>query len=407
MWVPRDAQEVEEVLSRGDLEETASFDGKLALPAPKKNIDIAIDVAAMTTEGGSLLYGVGEDDNGRLTISNPIPLAGSAERISQIVATSIAEVPYMEVTELPLSADDPRGYLSVLVPQSARAPHQVIVGDDKRFYGRGAKGNRRLSEGEVARLYRRRMEWDQDLNELLAQAVAQAPFASSNELAYLHGFVRPVAPDRGIWDRAVSAAGGQQELLEHLREAAAETTPRNRYDPDLGRATTWRRRGADEWVLSSIYSSQNVDHPDFADSTVDARINVDGRGHLFCGRAAQTLNRRQIPDDEGDLVIFEDLMAGNTAAFLAVFGCLYALGDYHGQVDLGLSVTGLRGGHTSTRLGQPFPFRDREPFGADVFPRTERVAAGTLREPKHLVRDMLRHLFEATTGRDDFDPFSD
>jgi hypothetical protein len=48
------------------------------------------------------------------------------------------------------------------VPQSSRAPHQVTVGGDLRFYGRAAKGNRILTEGEVARLYRRREEWEQN-----------------------------------------------------------------------------------------------------------------------------------------------------------------------------------------------------------------------------------------------------
>ncbi|MDQ2762999.1 MAG: hypothetical protein M3Y22_05775 [Pseudomonadota bacterium] len=44
------------------------------------------------------------------------------------------------------------------------------------FYGRGATGNRRLAEGEIARLYRRREEWEQDREALLTQAIASAPF---------------------------------------------------------------------------------------------------------------------------------------------------------------------------------------------------------------------------------------
>jgi len=44
----------------------------------------------------------------------------------------------------------------VIVPQSARAPHMVIVKGDNRYYGRDARGNRVLNEGDVARLYERR-----------------------------------------------------------------------------------------------------------------------------------------------------------------------------------------------------------------------------------------------------------
>jgi len=47
MWVPRSAEELEKATTRGDLEETHTFDGK-ALPG--KNKDIAIDVCAMTVQ---------------------------------------------------------------------------------------------------------------------------------------------------------------------------------------------------------------------------------------------------------------------------------------------------------------------------------------------------------------------
>lgn len=190
----------------------------------KRNIDLAIDVAAMSTEGGALLYGVGEDENDRLTELKPITLAGAADRIGHIVVTSIAEVPYIEVREHPCADDPSRGYVSVLVPQSARAPHQVIVGGDLRFYGRGAKGNRRLNEGEIADSMTGATEWSQDRDRLLAEAVAE-PFPPQEDRAYVHGFARPVAPDRTIWERTVATAGSQAELQRLLAEAADQTRP--------------------------------------------------------------------------------------------------------------------------------------------------------------------------------------
>ena len=45
----------------GELVETASFDAKSQLPAKGKFIDLAVDVAAMTSDGGTLLYGVAEN----------------------------------------------------------------------------------------------------------------------------------------------------------------------------------------------------------------------------------------------------------------------------------------------------------------------------------------------------------
>src|SRR3954453_2576117 len=96
MWIPNDTAEIERAARAGDLSETPSFDAKADLPQPKKNADLATDVAAMATDGGVLLYGVAEDEHKRPTIPKPIPLAGAADRIGQIVSTSIAEVPYIE-----------------------------------------------------------------------------------------------------------------------------------------------------------------------------------------------------------------------------------------------------------------------------------------------------------------------
>ncbi len=60
---------------------------------PTRGKDLAIDVAAMATDGGSLLYGLGEDENGRPTVPQPFELAGARERVDQIVQTFISEPP--------------------------------------------------------------------------------------------------------------------------------------------------------------------------------------------------------------------------------------------------------------------------------------------------------------------------
>jgi len=159
MWIPASAAEIERAATARELRETASFDAKKTLPIPARNECLAVDVAAMSTDGGVLLYGVGEDRSGQPVTPSPIPLAGAKERVDQIVQTSIAEAPHIEIREYPTGADASVGYLLVVIPQSARAPHQVTVGGNLRFYGRGATGNRVLTEGEIARLYERRRAW--------------------------------------------------------------------------------------------------------------------------------------------------------------------------------------------------------------------------------------------------------
>jgi hypothetical protein len=75
-----------------------------------------------------ILIGAGEDEDKRLTIANPIALAGADDRISQVAQSSISEVPHIEFWRYELADNPTKGYLLVVVPPSPRAPHQVIMG---------------------------------------------------------------------------------------------------------------------------------------------------------------------------------------------------------------------------------------------------------------------------------------
>lgn len=396
MWVPASAADIEAAATGGDLAETSSFEAKEALPTRGRNPDLATAVAAMSTDGGVLLYGVAEDEHERPTIPKPITLAGAPERVDQIVQTSIMEAPYIDVRGYPTDDDPSVGYLLVIVPQSARAPHQVTVGGDLRFYGRGATGKRRLTEGEIARLYRRRDEWEQDREMLLEQAIAVAPFEAQSNLGFMHGFARPVAPDRAIWERAVERSGGRDALQRALAQTAAERRTQQDYVPSLHGGGQWHRIGADAWRLSTV--NERDPDPSLARSVMNLTANIDGRGLLFCGRAAELWTGAS--EDQARLIVFESIIAGNLAGFLAFMGALYHAAGYHGHVDLGVAVVGLEGGHSATIPQHAFY---DNPYNAPTYPRTERVAAAELDEPKVIARRVLRHLFEATTGRDNFD----
>jgi len=55
VWIPNSEQEIIAAIEAGDLVETATFDAKKILPAKGKSKDLAIDVAAMANDGGTLL----------------------------------------------------------------------------------------------------------------------------------------------------------------------------------------------------------------------------------------------------------------------------------------------------------------------------------------------------------------
>jgi schlafen family protein len=60
MRVPSSEDELLVAMKAGELAETATLDAKRALPKQGKSKDLAIDVAAMANDGGTLIYGVGK-----------------------------------------------------------------------------------------------------------------------------------------------------------------------------------------------------------------------------------------------------------------------------------------------------------------------------------------------------------
>jgi hypothetical protein len=402
MWIPKTVQEIESAIAAGTLVETAAFDGKAMLPAVSaKNIDLAIDVAAMATAGGVLLYGVKEDRNKRLTEPRPFALAGAPERVAQIVETSIAEVPTIRTLPFPKAADPSIGFLVVVVPQSPRAPHQVTVGGDLRFYGRGATGNRILTEQEVALLYQRRLSWERDRDQLLAETIAAAPFAPDPDQGYLHAFARPLAPDPELWERALTAAGNEARLQSELQVAATRPQVAPDYSPRLDLLAQWDDLGADRVRLSTLRDERDDAQ---AHRAVDLVLDADGSGRLFSGRAVYTDQRWSDPAAY-KRIFLEVVIAGNLASFLTTLGRLYDLAQYHGQVDVGVAVTGVIKAQSTVTTPHGPGYVLTRAYGADDYRRTTRVSAHELLEPKPLVRSLLRRLFRTPAGQPAFDPF--
>lgn len=360
MWLPESADEIERLAGEGSLEETHHFDAK-AVPGVGR--DVAVDVCAMTVDGGTLLYGVGEDENGRPTRPAPIELEGQRERIDQIAATSIFEPPTIVVTERPLADDPTRGYLVVNVPQSSRAPHQVVVRNDLRYYGRGATGNRVLTEPEIAQFYARRERWEIDRDRLLDKIIADAPFEHSQG-AFLHAFAHPVAPDPAMLRRAL----GDDEMV--LRNALVAATNSVHVRGGGGIAALrelsgWELHGAEGITIGDA----SFDEYRFA---LQMTIGHDGSTTLF-GCAGFTYDNAKL--------LLVDSTAANLGNFLASAGALYEIGEYLGNVDVGVALSGTEGG---IPRGQERGFHVRG-YPHDSYRETDRALAHELRERPHAV----------------------
>lgn len=349
VWRPSSIEQFEQAVLDGVLEETHDFDAKRELPTNGK--ELAKDIAAMTTDGGVLVYGVAEDEDRRPRVLAPIGLAGAAERIDQIVQHSISGTPTVEFVHLRLPDDESRGYLLALIPPSPEAPHQVQVGDDRRFYGRSDTGNRRLSEEEIARLYERRRSQQTDRERLLAECVAQSPFGEPEpgRQGFLQAFAQPAVRDDELWDRTVESSGGEEVLLEKLRRAVGSVAEVRWGGSHLGFASGWELRGADKWSLDTARDREG--QPVDPGRVSRADLSMDGRAYLFYGHAAAIDRTRSGAPER--LIAFETGIALNLAEFLALVGALFAAGGLYGYVDVGMAVTGIHGAVSSHRVGQP------------------------------------------------------
>lgn len=127
MWVPNTAAELEEAIANNALPpESATYEYKQQLPPTGKNTDIAIDVSAMTVEGGVIIYGVGENKQAASFFSAPIQLQGVVERISQTIESNLKERPDFLARPLPIDGKPGEGYVVVEVPASVRARYDPL-----------------------------------------------------------------------------------------------------------------------------------------------------------------------------------------------------------------------------------------------------------------------------------------
>lgn len=395
MWIPKNEAEIVSVVTNGQLQETASLDAKAEI---SKNTEIAKDIAAMTNDGGVIIYGIGQDQHKRLTILSPFPLANQPERISSIVRSSISEPPTVHIHPIPTVSDPTKGYIIVEIPPSPRAPHMVIVGDKNRYYGRNSSGNHILTEGEVARLYARRQQLEVDRDALLETEIQRYPFAPYPTLAYLYAFVRPVfQQSESLIQRACEEGRSIDETLWILAQSAEKPFIKADYSPKLAAPYQWVPT-VDGYRGDSIPNKNNSINE--LRNFLRLEIDHNGNGHFFCGRAADT-----IQGNNGNIFIFlPALVAGNVARFLFLFGTLYNKAEYNGMVDVGIAVNGLNGClPDSQRLIFSY---DISPYDQDEYRRTGRFLAHELSANTQAIAENLTMPLIRAIGRGYINPFS-
>lgn len=398
MWVPRSESELQHAASTGAVRETATFDAKAAMPTRGKNKDLARDICAMTVDGGVLLYGLGGEDPTRPDTLMPLDLSGVAERIDQVAQSAISEPPTIEIHDIESASATGTGYLAVVVPASPRAPHMVTLEGDNRYYGRGATGNRILTEGEVARLYARREQWEIDRGSLLDQRIAAMPFKFEDPPEQIGPMVvvtRPVASSDTLLDRARGELDARHFLQRELSEHARERDPYpDQGTAGLGDALDVTRRGAKTWILQRDRDLT---------SARQARLELTAAGQLTYWHAP-TINSRARRGEDPRLLLMERSVTRAVFQTLVTAAWLYERGGYAGAVDLAVAVLDVEHAEGAALSSS---FDNGSLYGASDYRGDARVTTAELRQdPEELTRDLLLGLFDVISPRD-YDPFAE
>ena len=404
MWIPKNTGEILDAVASGALEEGLTFDAKREVGNNSK--EIAKDIAAMANDGGILIYGIDEDEHGRVRVLNPIPLANTAEKIDQIAATCIVEVPRLQTFKYETEDDPAVGFLVVVVPASERAPHMVVVGKDYRYYQRHDKISIPMTEGEIARLYERRRRWEVNRGAILDSLLQQDPFPSHERLAYLRIFARPVSSVDGLLARLGSDRQAQKDaLLKIINTATHYPLHEGKVTPLFIHLNTVVRPTVYGYVMESTnledprnrQEIETGEHYDLASEYLRLQLETNGYGRYFCGRVA-------VIGFQSQKAFMPIAVVYNKLRFLFFMGTQYDQTQYLGLVYICLAITGIQGLTVSSshRMGAW-----NISYGNDLYRRTSRVSALALAgSPEQYARELFMPLMDEMS-RGAYDPFTD
>ena len=337
-WIPRSEHDLVSAAANGLLEETHYLDLKREIkPGGGSNKELARDIAQFAVDGGTLLIGIAEVPGGHPELA-PVALAGLAERIEQ-VARSIPDPPLPVECSVIRSADNAdQGFVLVHVPTSGLAPHMV----DGVYYGRGDKTRVRLSDAEVMRLHRGRVDADAAVDELVSAYVARDPVpADLRRQAHLFIVASPVAPRREMALHLTSGGSWQTDLLNLVaRGGRIDATDQDRFAPDLFYAKDIARRhdgAALTYGLTRQRELASLQSERFDGDLLELEVSDQGTLRLMTTRLSDSVGSG---DSE---VLFETMMPILTRR---VVGLACAMADnvgYAGPWMLGVAATKIAG----------------------------------------------------------------
>ncbi|WP_121258975.1 helix-turn-helix domain-containing protein [Nocardioides ferulae] len=340
-WVPRDEAALADAAHSGLLVESHYFDPKESIPSGSgKNRELARDLASFAVDGGVLLVGVAESEDGPPELA-PVQLTGLPERVEQ-VARSIPDPPIpVTCTAIPTTNQPGYGYLLIEVPATGTAPHMV----DGRYMGRGDKTKTQLSDPEVLRLHQARAHTQGEIAKLVDAYVARDPIPPEVS-AQAHGFVlaAPVRP-RPEMLLNVRPDGRWQQLLHQLLDQGAHTVgtllaKESQYRPSLRSVSEFSRRSDGAALTYGLSSAREpmvwgAGQPSIED-VVELEVTEDGAIRVLTTRLGDGIEGR-------GQVVFEDILPDLVRRTVSMASYVSDLTGYLGPWMFGVAATNIAG----------------------------------------------------------------
>lgn len=383
---PETEAEVLAAAAAGEIAESPYLDVKRELDS--NNRETAKDIASFAIDGGSILIGLDEDQQGRRFTPSPIVLAGIAEKLEQVAENRIDPPLPIRVYDIPTAEDPTRGYVWMEIPASDAAPHMV----GGIYYARNDRTTRRLSDAEVVRLHRARAS-DVDVAAAALDALEQAdgtPYGASNRHGRLYVVAQPLSGSPSLAEELVwSDASAVKRIASngHLPDEM-QFEPR----PDSFSQSAARPDG--QAVIAPSYGAP--DHPRDARYSYEVLFRMDGGIRVTCGRMTDEMASRMGGDSE-EVVL--DVVAVGYADLISQWAAQVAeQTGYRGAWALGVHATGLRGRFSYRVMQQMFGFRaEAATYPESSFRHTVRASTKELTESPEavayrLTRRMLRSL---------------
>lgn len=412
VWMPESLEQLQQMLERAQLEESETLEAKREIDSTRS---VARILAAMANYGGTLLIGVEEDEDHRLTGIAPVDLSVVEGQVAHIVADCIYGALRYRKKELRLPDNPSQGVLVVSVPPSPRAPHMVTVSGENRYRARVGTTTPPMPAGQVDELLRRRQAAEIDRNELVARERGWVRPVELHEISDVPNVIgvfpvvtagltvvaKPALPEPDILRRASGGSASTDWLTDHYEQTILAHT-------DKGTSLVQRTvlHAASHWRVDlDGYLAASPDHGETSENVVELEARYDGTIVL----RSQGATWRQGPSNEDDIFrgdwLNEPLVWHRTQILLGVAARIFEAAGYSGPALVGVDLDRLEGARSgAVRYQYPGDYgtvMDLHRLGRDHYRRTEEVPLDFIREDDGLsvTADLLRDLWHALTQR--------